>query len=113
MNKTITIKRIISKQVNTKYGESTKLGILGDDEQWYNCFQAQWNRDWREGDTITFDYKERQWEGRTFKDIQKPDPQKEVMHMLEKMMVKLAAIEIKLGIEGGSPAVEDDEEAPF
>ena len=44
-----------------KTGQPKTLPKLGayDGSQWYGCFQADWNKDWNEGDTVEVEVEQR------------------------------------------------------
>jgi len=53
----LTIEKISRKQVTTSRGESWSIRVLSSDV-WYSAWAAEWNRGWREGQTINVKIKQ-------------------------------------------------------
>jgi len=69
---TLTIKKKITRNVDTKYGEKRKHSFLvaaDDGEMWVNAWQNPTSDGWKEGQTITAEIKDREYKGKTYWDF--------------------------------------------
>lgn len=72
MNKKITIKRVSRKEVNTKFGHKWKVSYQDNEGVWYGAWAGDWNKDWKEGQVINVTVTSREYNGKTYYDIQAP-----------------------------------------
>lgn len=120
MNKTIRIEDIQYKQIQTRRGSATKVGVKGDDGIWYGCFKGRWNEGWAIGNVINIDYEIISSNGITYHNIQAPqsgynngpsnngpsvDPAK-----IDKILQELEVIKLMLRTNAAPP---EDEDVPF
>jgi len=56
----------------TKYGTKRKWRV-GSGGEYYDSFIDAWNTGWKKGDTVTANVKMREYNGKTYKDLVKPD----------------------------------------
>lgn len=88
----ITIKRIYRKERDTQNGKKWTMSVLGQDDVWYGAgFTDSFNKDWKEGQTIDVEVKDRIYEGKTYYDIVKPKNNngKEILEKLGQLELKI------------------------
>lgn len=67
-----TIKKIIRKEVDTKFGKKWKLSVLTDRNEWVSSFANKYTHEWREGSVVDVPTKTREYQGKTYIDCDWP-----------------------------------------
>ena len=78
-----------------------KVGVFHQGD-WYSCFQGEWNKEWKEGDTIEVEVER----NGNYLNIQAPRKPSPMFEFLKEMKVQLDRIEAKIGGYDDAPPPE-------
>ena len=118
------ILRKTEKMINTSRGQSKKYSLQLQDSEgtlWASAWHNNISSQWREGDTIDIVLKPREWEGKTYYDVDFPkkDSSQKNWPELHELLEGLKRIEAKIDKllpkdETGVPDMEEPpDEIPF
>lgn len=125
-NKQITITALQKKSVQTKYGIKEKMSIVASDGITYDSFVGDWNRQWKQGDTVSGVAESRVYNGKTYWDLKAPPEMRSQQGQSgmagAQIIAKLEALEKKIDLimeatvrrpDGNEPPPFDGDDLPF
>lgn len=116
MRKTVTIQKITSKMVDTKWGKKKKLNLQVKSDKglgWVDGFAGPVTDMWSEGDTVVVDISSREYNGKTYYSFKAPRLEELVLAKLDQIIglligKKMEEVEHKDDVE--LPRLDEPEE---
>lgn len=92
----IKVQKLTKKEIQTKYGPKTKLGIF-DGQKWYDMFASRETAGLKEGDVVEGSVSEREYNGKIYyelKPVSQLDRIEQKLDLLLKSKTESAAVDV-------------------